>query len=91
MKIVLNEQQYQELEILIDIFDGMLFDGKEVVCFVSLKELIDQGSDIESLEEEKRMLIKEQLLESFEWLTSLNVDIKIKDILLKCIYQDNKI
>ena len=30
MKIVMDEQQYQELEDLIGIFDGMFFDDEEV-------------------------------------------------------------
>ena len=32
MKLVVDEQQYQELEELIEIFKGMFFDKEEVQC-----------------------------------------------------------
>ena len=38
MKIIMDEQQYQELEDLIGIFDGMFFDDEEVQCFKFIKD-----------------------------------------------------
>ena len=33
MRIIMDKQQYQELEDLIEIFKGMSFDKEEVQCF----------------------------------------------------------
>ena len=84
MKIVMDEQQYQELEDLIDIFDGMFFDDVEVQCFKFIKEIVNIEFDTDYIKKEKKELLEKQLHESFEWLESLNVNIKNKDKLLSC-------
>ncbi len=84
MKIVMDEQQYQELEDLIDIFDGMFFDDVEVQCFKFIKEIVNSEFDTDYIKKEKKELLEKQLHESFEWLESLNVNIKNKDKLLSC-------
>lgn len=53
MKIVMDEQQYQELENLIGIFDGMFLDEEEVQCFYFLKEIVDKEYDINNMETER--------------------------------------
>lgn len=84
MKIVMDELQYQELEILVDTFEGMFFDDEEVQCFDFIKAIVDDELDTENIEKEKKELMKKQLIESFEWLKSLNVNIKYKNIFLDC-------
>ena len=80
----MDEQQYQELEDLIDIFDGMFFDDVEVQCFKFIKEIVNSEFDTDYIKKEKKELLEKQLHESFEWLESLNVNIKNKDKLLSC-------
>lgn len=84
MKIIMDEQQYQELETLIDTFEGMFFDDEEVQCFRFIKVIVDDGLDTENIEKERKEFMKRQLIESFEWLKSLNVNIKHKDEFLSC-------
>ena len=84
MKIVMDEQQYQELEDLIGIFDGMIFDDEEVQCFKFIKDIVDREFDTDYIKKEKKELLEKKLHESFEWLESLNVNIKNKDKLLSC-------
>ena len=76
MKIVMDEQQYQELEDLIGIFDGMFFDDEEVQCFKFIKDIVDSEFDTDYIKKERKELVGKQLNESFEWLESLNVNIK---------------
>ena len=84
MKIVMDEQQYQELEDLIGIFDGMFFDDEEVQCFKFIKDIVDREFDTDYINKERKELMGKQLNESFEWLESLNVNIKNKDKFLYC-------
>ncbi len=78
MKIVMDEQQYQELEDLIGIFDGMFFDDEEVQCFKFIKDIVDREFDTDHINKERKELVGKQLHESFEWLESLNINIKNK-------------
>lgn len=89
MKIVMDEQQYQELEDLIGIFDGMFFDDKEVQCFKLIKDIVDRKFDTDYINKERKELVRRQLSESFEWLESLNINIKNKDKFLS--YFSNKL
>ena len=84
MKIVMDEQQYQELEDLIGIFDGMFFDDEEVQCFKFIKDIVDREFDTDHINKERKELVGKQLHESFEWLESLNINIKNKDKFLSC-------
>ena len=84
MKIVMDEQQYQELEDLIGIFDGMFFDDEEVQCFKFIKDIVDSEFDTDYIKKERKELVGKQLNESFDWLEILNVNIKNKDKFLSC-------
>lgn len=84
MKIVMDQQQYQELETLIDIFDGMFFDGEDVQCFRFLKNLVDNQLDVADVKKEEKERMKKQLKEALDWLASLNVRIKCKDEFISC-------
>ncbi len=84
MKIVMDEQQYQELEDLIGIFDGMFFDDEEVQCFKFIKDIVDREFDTDYINVERKELVGKQLHKSFEWLESLNINIKNKDKFLSC-------
>lgn len=56
MKIVMDELQYQELEILIDILEGMLWWGGGTIVLTILKQLY-----IENIEKENNELIKNSI------------------------------
>lgn len=80
----MDDQQYQELETLMGIFDGMFFDEEEVQCFCFIKEIVDNEYDIKIIQTEKREKMKKQMEEAFEWLECLNVNIKFKNKFLSC-------
>lgn len=84
MRIIIDEQQYQELEDLVDIFDGMFFDNEEVQCFRLIKEIVDNKFDTNNIERERKKIMEKQLRESIEWLKCLNVNIKNEDKFLSC-------
>ena len=50
----MDEQQYQELQDLIDIFKGMVFDEEEVQCFSFIKDIVDEKYDINNIPREKK-------------------------------------
>lgn len=79
MKVVMDKQQCQALACLIDIFDNMFFDDEEVQCFRFIKEIKDNGIDINSIDKDIREQMKGQLIEAFQWLDELNVNIEYKD------------
>ena len=78
----MDEQQYKELQDLIDIFKGMVFDEEEVQCFSFIKDIVDEKYDINNIPREKKEEMHIQLLEAFEWVESLNGEIKYKNIFL---------
>lgn len=84
MRIELSDEEYQELEGFVEGFDGMFFDEEEVKCFEIIKKIVDEGGDVDSLEEEMKKKIKWQLEESFEWIESFNVYIICKEKILRC-------
>lgn len=73
MKIELNKEEYEELKDLIEIFDSVFFDGKEVFAFEKIKEFVDKGTDINEVEEAVRKEIKWQLEEGFDWIESFHI------------------
>lgn len=83
MKIELSAEEYQELEGLVEGFEGMFFNEEEVKCFEIIKKIVDERGDIDSLEEDIKKKLKWQLKESFEWLESFNVYIICKEKILK--------
>lgn len=78
MKIELNAEEYQELQNLIEIFESMFFDGKEVFAFAKIKEFVDQGTDINEVDKAVKEEIKWQLEEGFDWVESFQV-CKVKE------------
>ena len=82
MKLVMDEQQYQELEDLIEIFKGMFFDKEEVQCFSFIKDIVDREYDTNDISKEKKEKIYIQLIEAFEWVESLNGKIEYKNMFL---------
>lgn len=86
----MDEQQYQELEDLIDIFKGMFFDKEEVQCFSFMKEIVDRKYDTNNIPKEKKEKMQIQLIEAFEWVESLNGRIEYKDIFLSYFGSDRK-
>ena len=78
----MDEQQYQELEYLIEIFKGMFFDNEEVQCFSFIKDIVDREYDTNDIPEEKKEKIYIQLIEAFEWVESLNGKIEYKNMFL---------
>lgn len=76
MKIQLDDHGYQELETLIDIFNGMYFDDDEVQCFRIIKQIVDDNDDTDDIDKEEKEKIRYQLEEAYKWLESLNVDVK---------------
>ena len=82
MRIIMDKQQYQELEDLIEIFKGMSFDKEEVQCFAFIKDIVDREYDTNDILKEKKEKMYIQLIETFEWLESLNVRIEYKNMFL---------
>ena len=54
MRIIMDKQQYQELEDLIEIFKGMSFDKEEVQCFSFIKDIVDREYDTNDILKEKK-------------------------------------
>ncbi len=82
MRIIMDKQQYQELEDLIEIFKGMSFDKEEVQCISFIKDIVDREYDTNDILKEKKEKMYIQLIEAFEWLESLNVRIEYKNMFL---------
>ena len=82
MRIIMDKQQYQELEDLIEIFKGMSFDKEEVQCFSFIKDIVDREYDTNDILRKKKEKMYIQLIEAFEWLESLNVRIEYKNMFL---------
>lgn len=89
MKIVMHQPQYEELNDLVDIFEGCFFDGEAVQCFDFIKELVDKGHDTEDIPEEVREKMRVQMTEAFEWIEGLikgaSVKIEYKEKFLSCL------
>ncbi len=88
MKIELNNDEYKELENLIEIFEDMYIDGELIDCFSIIQDLVKNKKDIKEMVDIKR--IKKQLIESLCWLEGFNVSIKYKDKYLSFFDVDEK-
>ena len=73
MKIVMNKEMKEELDDLLDIFDGCFVNNEEVKCFKLIKKISDEGIDLESISKEAKGAVYKQLRESFNWLKEFNV------------------
>lgn len=88
MKMELNNDEYKELEDLIEIFEDMYIDGELIDCFSVIQDLVKNKKDIKDLVDIKR--IKKQLIESLYWLEEFNVSVKYKDRYLSFFDVDEK-
>ena len=79
MKIVMGEEQYEELKDLVGIFDCMYFNDDKVECFDLIKEITDHGGDTDEIEKEKKKRMNIQVIESFEFIEALNGYSNYKD------------
>ena len=86
----MDEQQYQELDDLIDIFKDMFFDKEEVQCFSFIKEIVDSRYDTDYIPKEKKEKMQIQLIEAFEWIESLNGNVEYKNVFLSCFESNGK-
>lgn len=82
MKIIMNREMEEELDDLIDIFDGCFVDDEEVICFKVIKKISDEGIALESISKESKAVMYKQLRESFDWLKELNVKSNYYEIFL---------
>lgn len=81
----MEQEIYEAVMDLIEIFDNCTVNGEEVWCFKLIKDIIDGKVLIETMNENKKMLAQMQINDSFEWIQSLGVTIKFKEEILALI------
>ena len=81
----MNQEMYEAVIDLIEIFDNCTVNGEEVWCFKLIKDIIDGKILIETITENKKKLAQMQINDSLEWIQSLGVTIKYKEELLAFI------
>ena len=81
----MEQEIYEAVMDLIEIFDNCTVNGEEVWCFKLIKDRIDCKVLIETINENKKMLAQIQINDSFEWIQSLGVTIKFKEEILALI------
>lgn len=81
----MEQEIYEAVMDLIEIFDNCTVNGEEVWCFKLIKDIIDGKVLIETINENKKMLAQMQINDSFEWIQSLGVTIKFKEEILALI------
>ena len=74
MKIFLEEHEYEEYKVFVQIFQELLLsNGKKVRCFEELEEYINTGKDICEMESQKRERIFKEMQQEFYWFNSIGV------------------
>lgn len=81
----MNQEMYEAVIDLIEIFDDCTVNGEDVWCFKLIKDIIDGKVLIETISENRRKLAQMQINDSLEWLQSLGVTIKFKEEILALI------
>ena len=81
----MNQEMYEAVIDLIEIFDNCTVNGEDVWCFKLIKDIIDGKVLIETISENRRKLAQMQINDSWEWLQSLGVTIKFKEEILALI------
>ena len=81
----MNQEMYEAVIDLIEIFDDCTVNGEDVWCFKLIKDIIDGEVLIETISENRRKLAQMQINDSLEWLQSLGVTIKFKEEILALI------
>lgn len=82
MIIKLTSEEYEELKILVGIFEDFYIDHKPVDSFEVIKDMVDSETDIDKVEPELKEHILFQLKEGFDWLAELNVKVDLANKLL---------
>ncbi|MFG6367570.1 MAG: hypothetical protein K1W16_03940 [Lachnospiraceae bacterium] len=91
MKIIIDKQQYEELEELAYIFEIVRFSEEEKVqCFDFMKEIVDSGYDIKNIPKEVKEKMRIQMIDAFEWIESLPFKVKYKDEFLSYFNPDSE-
>lgn len=75
----MNIEFYKEIEDLVDIHENCLSNGKEIVCFKLIRDIVDGKVLKENVSIAKKKLAQEQLAESLEWLESIGISVKYKE------------
>lgn len=76
----MDEQQYEELEDLVYIFEIVRFSEEEKVqCFDFIKEIIDSEYDTKNIPKKVKEKMRIQMIDAFEWIESLHIKVKYKD------------
>ena len=81
----MNQEMYEAVIDLIEIFDDCTVNGEDVWCFKLIKDIVDGKVLIETISENRRKLAQMQINDSFEWIQSLGVTIKFKEEILALI------
>lgn len=81
----MNQEMYEAVIDLIEIFDDCTVNGEDVWCFKLIKDIIDGKVLIETISENRRKLAQMQINDSLEWLQSLGVTNKFKEEILALI------
>ena len=89
MKIVMNAQQYEELECLAGIFDEMYFDGEgfdneKVQCFQLVKEIVDSEKDTKNIPQKTKERMQKQMIAAFECFENVCT----KNVKIEIVYKD---
>ncbi|MDE6517214.1 MAG: hypothetical protein K2L18_05120 [Acetatifactor sp.] len=83
----MREEVYQELTDLVNVFRDCYADGEPVWCFEFIKQIVDGGATRDCISEVTKRAARKQLIESYEWLQSLNVKTRFQEELLSAIDQ----
>ena len=82
-----REEVYQELTDLVNVFCDCYADGEPVWCFEFVKQIVDGGATQDCISEETKRAARKQVIESYEWLQSLNVKTRFQKEILSTIDQ----
>lgn len=88
MLLELTEREIQEIEDLREIFKDCYVNDVKVDCFNFICEMIYDKIDERTLTIEERRFLISQLIESKEWLLSLNCNVELIKKLIECIKED---
>lgn len=81
----MNQEMYEAVIDLIEIFDNCTVNGEDVWCFKLIKDIIDGKVLAQTISENRRKLAQMQINDSLEWLLSLGITIKFKEEILALI------
>lgn len=82
MIIKLTSEEYEELGMLIELFEDFYIDHNPVDSFEIIKDMVDSETDIDKLEPELKEHILFQLKEGFDWLAEFPIIFDIEKKLI---------